>query len=211
MKTGVLATSCCLFTIFFAFSAFGGQAVHFDENGNKISASQYEKLAETQNEKKAAQKAMFKKARKAHKEKVRLKREAAKAEAAKAEAVAASKFEQPLPGAGQTGSYSIIDNLIKDQRTGALTPKSAGYPKSNLNTYDYYSRADFFNLSEDMYVFHEYGESVVKKVLVNGVWHDVKKYGPDKYKIGKKRPEIKNIDWSWNNLNKKKTGGYREK
>jgi len=202
MKTGVLGILICLFTVFSAFPASGGQAVYYDENNNEISATQYEKMVKTQNKTNAAKKAMFEQAKKAHKEKMRLKREAAKAES-----VAASKSEKPLPGDGNTDSVSIIDNLIKNQRTCDRSPRSAGTPKSNLNTYDYYSYRDFFNLAEDVYKL----DGILKMVRVNTVWHEVKKYGPDKYKIGKRRPDIKNIDGSHNSLNKKKTGGYRGK
>ncbi|MBI9077332.1 MAG: hypothetical protein JEZ02_18130 [Desulfatibacillum sp.] len=197
-----------IFSLAFCLSAYGGQSMYFDANGNPISEAQYKQQVEADRARQAAHQEAVQKAKmEREREKARKRQEQRAAAEARAQKPEKQASSEARPGQQSGKPMSSIDQMIHTQYTGVDTDAPQ---TSKLNTYDCYTYKELFALAEDLYVEYENGKSVPKKILMNGVWRNSEPCGENGYKVGKRLPDLKDIKWSHNKLNPKhKTGGYR--
>ncbi len=187
-----------------ALPSLAGDAVYFDADGNRISAEQYEAMNQAAQDKKAAQQEVLQKAKEARARELARERAARRKQEEEARAAAARKAPAtPTSSAPE----AVIDRMIQGGQTGA---SSVAPPTSALNTYKCYTYREMFAQAEDLYTEYISGKSVIKMVLMNGVWRKANPCGDDGFKVGKRLPHVKDVGWSWNKLNpNRKTGGYK--
>ena len=203
-----LFVAAFLTALFFCLAAYAGQGMYFDANGNRISEQEYQRQVEANRARQAAHLNEVRQQKiEREKEKARMRQKKWAAKEARKQSAQAQKANNAQARANASSAPSSLDQIISGQGTGATTPPPQS---SGLNTFDCYSYTELFSMAEDLYVEYENGKSVPKKILMNGIWRQSEPCGDDGYRIGKRLPHLKDIQWSHNKLNpKQKTGGYR--
>lgn len=197
-----------LATLAFCFSAYAGQSMFFDANGNPITEREYKKQQESNRARQAAHLEEVRRDQmEREKAKARKRQEKWAAKEAKKKAQQAAQAEKQGAKANSGAAASSLDQIISRQNTGAGVSAPG---QSALNTFDCYTYSEMYAQAEDMYVEFISGRSVIQKVLMNGVWRNVEPCGDGGFRVGQRLPHLKDIQWSHNKLNPdKKTGGHK--